>query len=782
MIATIQENSLLQFVKPGAYAGTEKNLVVKEWSKDKLKICLIYPDLYEVGIANNAIRILYYLLNKRDDVLAERAYLPYPDFMSYLQKSNIPLFSIETRHFLKDFDIIAFTLPSELCYTNILKILELAQIPLNRDAREKPLVLAGGVGALNPEVLHDFIDIFFVGEAETAIGHILEHLKANFTLPKNELLDSLKTFPFLYIPGYKETAQIVKAKDDFTIPIDYYTHYLTPRIKSVHDRGVIEIMRGCPNNCRFCLAGYFYRPVRELHPAEIIKAARALVLNNGFEEISLSSLSTVDYHCINQVLEYLNQDFKELHVSISVSSLRIDKFSIDIARRIGEVRHTGLTFAPETGSQELRYAINKWTDDSDIYSSVEYAAKSGFNKIKLYFMIGLPGETNEDLRKTADMIIQIYKILKKHTRRAELSVTISNFVPKPHTAFQFVEQDDVETLYKKQQFLLDKLKYFRKISIKFQAPEMSLIEGIISRGDKNIGRLVYTAYKNGALLDQWSDYFDFKKWRDAIKKLNINLDKYTKCNWSRDAFPWKSIDIGIPARYYAIENTLFKKRKASPGCIENCTRCEGCSPATKLRFVHDCTIDIPHIKINKTSETTKTFRLKLSKTGILRYLSHNDYFTYIKRLLRSIGIIFEFSQGFHPHAKISSGYPGILGIESICEYFDIKCFENIESIKTKFENADDEISLLKVRELKKSSSLFELCRYEAYLSNKVLKLENFEKVIEHPRGFLYIFKREDLKTIRKELLNFLINDTKLKIIRFEQYKAKEEGDVYVPIL
>lgn len=780
MIADISPHTLLRFRKPGSYVGTEKNIVIKKWKDERLKVCLVFPDLYEIGIANNAIRILYYLLNKEDDILAERVYLPYPDFAEYLSAEKQPLFSLETAHSLSDFDIIAFTLPYELCYTNILKIMDLSGITLNSDTRKTPIIMAGGSGALNPKPLSEFIDLFYIGEAEPSIVPLLKDINEMKYKGKSYILKKLAKYDFLYIPKVREEAKIKKSASYF-MPLDYYDKYLMPRLKSVHNRGVIELLRGCPNNCRFCLGGYYFRPAREASPDMVIKAARRLILQNGYEEISLTSLSTMDYHCINELLQFLNEDFSMQKISVSVSSMRADKFSVDIAKQIGQVRLTGLTFAPETGSDELRLLINKKIKNEDVYESVRSAAAAGFFKIKLYFMIGLPQESQKDMASICEMAENVNKILRAHSRRASVIITVSNFVPKAHTAFQFVKQAGVAELKEKRRFIINRLKRSRNITIRFHDAESSVIEGLISRGDERIGDLILNAYKKGAYLDQWKDSFNFSIWRSAVADLKIDVTKYLQGSWPEGGVPWRGIDIGITERYYASEEQSFKNKRYSAGCFENCSRCENCGVSAKLNFVHECKIKMPHLKWARTSEHASVFRLKISKTGVLRYLSHNDYLTSIKRYLRSAGIIFSFSNGFHPHEKISVGAPGILGIESLCEYIDITCFETRAGLLNKIKNTKDDIEVLALSQIEVKESLFKLRKYEGYLLNKKIKIDKPFDIFQIGGKFLYIFDEAVVKEVRQTFIEYLISDSSLDVIRYEQYKGSNKGK-YLSIL
>ncbi|MCJ7667286.1 MAG: TIGR03960 family B12-binding radical SAM protein, partial [Anaerolineae bacterium] len=510
---------LSQVTKPARYTGREWNSVVKDWNRVRTKVLLAYPDLYEVGMSNLGFMILYDLLNKEEDLLAERAYTPWVDMEESLRRAKIPLYSLETRHALGDFDIIGFSLSYELNYTNILTMLDLAGIPLLSCQRDEshPLIIAGGSCANNPEPLADFFDLFVIGEGEEVLLELIEAYREWGKGERDRFLHRAAQIEGIYVPSLYEVAygdgglgsprpRIPEARPVITRRIlnrlpPPPTQVIVPYVEAVHDRGMIEIMRGCTRGCRFCQAGVIYRPLRERPVEEVLVAADQLLKATGHEELSLVSLSSCDHSQIEEMVRGLVTRHAPHYVTVSLPSLRVDSFSLELATLFQGRRKTGLTFAPEAGSQRLREVINKGVTEEDILSTAERAFRAGWQRIKLYFMIGLPTESMEDVAAICDLVKRIGEIGRKiGGRRAQVSISVATFVPKPHTPFQWMALEGEARLEEKQAFLRRELKNF---PLSWSDPQVTLLEAILSRGDRRLGAVIYEAWRRGARFDAW---------------------------------------------------------------------------------------------------------------------------------------------------------------------------------------------------------------------------------------------------------------------------------------
>jgi radical SAM family uncharacterized protein len=550
----LSKDLLLSVMKPARYIGHEIGLVKKDLTRVAVKVCLCFPDTYEIGMSHLGLRVLYNILNRRRDCAAERVFCPWLDMEERLKSNQLLLSSLESGSNIKDFDILGFSLPYELNYTNVLNILSLSGIPLEKKERNEshPLVVAGGPCCLNPEPMVDFIDCFVIGEGEEVINEIIEVYKRQKNQKINNrglLLESLSRIAGVYVPSLKpgNKRKIAKrfVKDLNRLPV--IDHWIVPYIEIVHDRIGIEIMRGCPNGCCFCQARAAYHPRRFLNERTILKTVRQLYKKTGYEEISLLSLSSSDHPQLNSLVRRLSCEFRDKGVSISLPSLRAKHQLGEISKIFSTMKKTTLTFAPEAGSERLRRFIRKNIDIDELFSVVRQAYQAGYRALKLYFMIGLPTETEDDLKEIVELC-QKLALMKKEVGGppAQLKVSISNFIPKPHTPFQWEAMATPEELLVKQAFLKHLFKKFRGyIHPTFHEVKPSTLEGVLARGDSRLGAVILEAFSKGARFDAWNNCFNFSLWNDAFFKCSIDPKEYLKEKNEADVLCWDFIDTGL---------------------------------------------------------------------------------------------------------------------------------------------------------------------------------------------------------------------------------------------
>lgn len=593
--------------KPARYTGGEFGSIIKSAEETEVTIALAFPDVYEVGMSYLGFKILYHLLNKENGVAAERVYAPWIDMEAKMREHNIPLCTLETEKVLQDCDFIGFTLQYELSYTNILNMLDLGRVPLLAKERTDtdPFVIVGGPCVYNPEPLADFFDFAVIGEGEEIMIEIMDCYKAWKKAGKQGgrqgFLKEVVKISGVYVPSFYN----VEYNQDYTIAkvqplnenipaviekrvikdmntVDFPTAPIVPFGEIVHDRIMLEVFRGCSRGCRFCHAGMVYRPVRERKP-EVLKAlARQLVDNTGYNEISLVSLSTADYSCLAPMIHDLIEEFKDEKVSVSLPSLRIDSFSVDIAKEVQAVRKSGLTFAPEAGSQKMRDVINKGVTEDDLMNAVGAAFASGWSSVKLYFMIGLPGETDEDVLAIADLAKKVqYKYYEVTGKRgAKVTVSASSFVPKPYTAFQWFGQNDIETLRRKQFLLKDALKV-KNITFQYHDAKTSVIEAVFARGDRRLGKALLLAWQKGARFDGWTDCFSYDRWLEALEEAGLDKDFYAGRDRQKDEmFPWEHIQPAVARGFLWREWEKAQAQQLTHDCRRS--SCTGCGVCQKL--------------------------------------------------------------------------------------------------------------------------------------------------------------------------------------------------------
>lgn len=587
--------------KPARYIGGELNSVQKEVTEEMIRIAFAFPDVYEVGMSHLGMQILYHFFNRREDVYCERVFSPWTDMEQVMKENNIPLFSLETHTALKDFDFIAFTLQYEMSYTNILNMLELSNIPVySKDRKEDdPLIIAGGPCAYNPEPLAPFIDAFYIGEGEVSYDEIFDLYKEwkKSGKDKKSFLITLLKVPGMYVPEFyditynedgtiKERVKLHEDAPDTILKVIvnnmdqafYPETQVVPWIRAVHDRATLEMFRGCIRGCRFCQAGMIYRPVRQKNKETLLKHAKNLLGSTGYDEISLASLSTSDYTDLEAFSDELMKLCKSECVNISLPSLRVDAFSVDLMQKVQEVRKSSLTFAPEAGSQKQRDVINKNITEEEIINGCKLAFEGGWNRVKLYFMLGLPYEEDADvlgISELAEKIAMTYFGVEKEKRAPGLQLVVSTscFVPKPFTPFQWAPQDSAEMFKEKIKLLKGAIKR-KQIKYNHHDAQTSVLEAVIARGDRRVADLIYTAYKKGCTFDSWSEYFKPQAWIEAAEETNIDFAFYAHRERSYDeVLPWDHIDIGVTKAFLIKENNRAKQACTTPNCSEKCSGC-----------------------------------------------------------------------------------------------------------------------------------------------------------------------------------------------------------------
>lgn len=601
----LPDEILLNIQQPARYIGGEVNMTNKDPSKVDIRFAMCFPDVYEIGMSHLGIQILYSMFNNREDIYCERVYSPWMDLDPILRENKIPLFTLETQEPVKNFDFLGITLQYEMCYTNVLQILDLSQIPLHACDRTEdyPIVIGGGPCAYNPEPLADFFDLFYIGEGETAYFELMDRYKENKKAggTRKQFLEMAAEITGIYVPAfydvtYKEdgTIECFQPNNEHAMPVvkkqivtdmdsvGYIEKPLVPFIKVTQDRVVLEIQRGCIRGCRFCQAGCVYRPLRE-HSLEYLKHyANDMLKSTGHEEISLSSLSSSDYSQLEGLVNFLIDEFKGKGVNISLPSLRIDAFSLDVMSKVQDVKKSSLTFAPEAGSQRLRDVINKGLTEEVILKGAADAFASGWNRVKLYFMLGLPTETVEDMEGIAllsEKIAEAYYDIPKDQRNGKVQIVASSsfFVPKPFTPFQWARMCTKEEFIERANIVRGKfreMKNFKSLKYNWHEAELTVLEGVLARGDRRVGAVIEEAYRTGAIYDSWSEYFKNDVWMKAFETCGVDIGFYTTRERSPDeVFPWDFIDAGVSKEFLIREWNHAVKEEVTPNCRQRCSGC-----------------------------------------------------------------------------------------------------------------------------------------------------------------------------------------------------------------
>jgi radical SAM-linked protein len=669
--------------KPGRYIDSEINAVHKDLAKVRTKVCLFFPDAYEVGMSHLGLRILYHVLNGREDTACERVFSPWTDYEEKLRASGRTLTSLESNLPLSRFDIIGVTLQYELSYTNILVALRLSGIPVrSRDRNDShPVIVAGGPCAVNPEPLADFIDVFFIGEAEEAVHELVE-LRQEHRGRKN-YLEALAKREGFYVPALGKNPvrrRFLKSIETASWP----DRPILPLLKPVHDRVTVEVARGCIRGCRFCQAGIIYRPYRERSEETVKHLLDESLRCTGYDELSLASLSSGDYSGIQRLVPELMEKYKDERVSISLPSLRVGTLTPGMIRAIAATRKTGFTLAPEAGTERLRKVINKPVSDADLMEAGATIFRNGWNVVKLYFMIGLPTESDEDLDGIIRLCRDLLALGKQSSKRpVQLNVSVSTFVPKPHTPFQWFGQAAPEEIRRKQAYLEEGLRR-RGINFKPHNPETSLLEAAFARGDRSIGKVIEEAVDLGCRFDGWTEKFDFSKWNEAFKKCGLDLVACAGRTFAQDEeLPWEHVRTGVTKEFLGREYRRAEAAEITENCRVECERCGiGCRDGgTETLGIPESNAALADQDAGKTSAARKSspatellsrIRLKYSRTGRIRFLSHLDFMTLFQRAATRAAVPIAFSQGFNPHPRIAFGPALSVGLESDGEYLDME--------------------------------------------------------------------------------------------------------------
>lgn len=694
-----QSDALTRVARPSRYLGGELGSICKADAGIEVRMALAFPDVYEVGMSHLGFPILYHILNGLDWAAAERVYAPWADMAQWLRDHDQPLCSLESNRPLADFDVIGFTLQYELSYSNLLGMLQLAGLPLRREQRAEtaPLIVVGGPCAYNPEPLADFFDLALIGDGEEAIVELVELVRRGKQAgwSRQQLLDELTTREGFYVPARFEVSYQADGRVANIIPLrkgyekvrrrfladletaPYPTRPIIPFMQTVHNRVAMEIARGCTRGCRFCQAGYIYRPVRERSPEKIRALVAAALKNSGYEEISLLSLSTGDYSCIEPLLSCLMAEHAEDRVAVSLPSLRVGSLTEELMEEVKKVRKTGFTLAPEAGSERLRAVINKGISAADLLEATGNAYRLGWRLIKLYFMQGLPTETDEDLQALIELAAQV-KHSGKGTGGNDVNVAVSTFVPKPHTPFQWEAQIGIDETLRKQLLLRDGLKK-KKLRFKYHEAELSFLEGVFARGDRRLSQVLERAVELGCRFDGWREHFDFARWQQAFADCGIEPGWYLRARAEDEILPWEHIDCGLPKRFFWSERQKAFAGTATIDCRGG--KCHACGVCDfeQLRMRLTAAAGSPSVAAEPSTppleagEEEKTrVRLRLRKYGRARLVGHLEYLTMFQRAVRRAELPIRYSNGFHPTPKISYLEALPMGVASEAELIDLE--------------------------------------------------------------------------------------------------------------
>jgi radical SAM family uncharacterized protein len=747
------EPFLLSVERPGRYLGLERNAVKKDLTSREVTVCLAFPDTYEIGMSHTGTRILYEIVNRDPRWACERTYAPWTDFEAVLRREDVPLFSVESHAPVGDFDVLGFSLQSEMNDTNVPNMLDLAKVPVLAADRADahPIVIGGGPCVANPEPLADFFDVFLIGDAEEALPVFLEKVAATRALPRRERLLAFAACPGIYVPSLYDVAyegdrvascvpsapgvpeRVGRVWVERLTADVYPRKPLVPSVDIVQDRLGLEIMRGCTQGCRFCQAGYWYRPVRELDPADVAKATKAFIDEAGWSEVGLLSLSSADYSQIEPLVACLAPELAKTKVSISLPSLRAEAFSVALADAVSEVRKSGFTFAPETGSDRLRRVINKTFTNADMVKAADVAFGRGWDLIKVYTMIGLPTETDADLDDLVTLVKDILAQGKKHGVKAQVNVSVGCFIPKSFTPFQWFAFDGVENLQRKIAYLKDRFRSVRGARMTWHEPREAEIEALLSLGDRRMGRAILEVWKRGGRFDAWSEHFSWERWNEALEAAGVPKSRHLRTKDLKETLPWDVVDAFIRKPFLVVEWKKALKEMDTDDCKwGHCYACgvpgdgedtvladplpqgfgfgalpaasappasaslsssfaENPSPPLSLPSAYTekakgaayrmkATPDLLPLRERRSPAsgvaapvpaTARTYRLSFEKLGDARYLSHRNVMDVLERALRASRAPVRYTEGYNPHLRLSMGPALPLGHESQHELFDV---------------------------------------------------------------------------------------------------------------
>lgn len=697
------ETEILPIVeKPSRYLGTELNTVHKNLSDIDLRICLAFPDSYDIGLGNLGLQILYHILNRDPGIWAERAFAPNTDMEAQLRRRGIPFFSLESRTPLREFDAVGFTLQWELTYTNILNMLQMGGIPVLSEERgdNDPIILAGGPCVFNPEPIADFIDAFVVGDGEEVILEIAQVLREGKSRGRDWILSRLAEHKGIYVPALypmrvagngsrvmiEDGRKIVKRTVDSLDEQAFPTDYIVPYTKQIHDRVSLEVLRGCTQGCRFCQAGMVTRPVRERSLPNLDNLMKEVIRKTGYEEISLSSLSTCDYSKVKSLVHQSVSRAIGEGVSVGLPSLRLDSFSVELADMVSVMGKSGLTFAPEAATDRMRQVINKWIPDEELLGMAEEAYIRGWRHIKLYFMIGLPTEKDEDVEAIADLANRVLDVGKRIRASSKVNLGVSTFVPKPHTPFQWERQIDFDETERKQGMLRNLIN--RDVKFGRHDARESFIEGVLSRSDRRAGKLIYDAFKLGARFDGWHEHIRWDAWQEAFRRWELDPDEQLKARKLNDPLPWDHIDVLVPKSYQKEEYWRSRMLVADGDCRHQ--KCNSCGVIEEEQEL--CTTMLRKSHKGAKEEEGKEFaplvrpeeplpearvRMRFARRGPVRLISHLEMMNMFLRALRRAQIPVSFTQGFNPGPRVAFSCALPLGFATEGDYMDIVLREGV---------------------------------------------------------------------------------------------------------
>jgi len=779
---------LSQVRKPGRYCGGEFNMIKKDHNKVDVKICLIYPDIYDIGMSFYGYQLLYHLVNAKKSFVAERSYSPWFDMEELMRLENLPLFSLETLTPLSEFDLLGFTLQYEMTYTNILNILDLSKIPIFSKNRgeEDPIIIAGGSGSVNPEPIRDFIDIFVIGDGEEIIIQLMEKIKKykQQNYKRDDILRHLSSpKDGIYVPKYFQKNEYVIANKIKSLSKENYSiKPLVPIKEIVQDRLSLEVQRGCTAGCRFCQAGMIYRPIRERPYSELAKYTKDALKNTGYETVSLLSLSTTNYTGLRPYFSLTKKYFNDNNISVSLPSLRLDSFNSKIVDDINNQKKSGITFAPEAGTQRLRDVINKNITEEDLFSSVKVALENNYKTLKFYFMIGLPTETDEDIAGIVDLIKRISTMSKSYGR-IRINVSISTFIPKPLTPFQWEKQLLPEETDRIIHYLRNELKN-TKVKLMTNDPYESLIESVVSRGDDKLNLVIYDVWENGGKFDAWSEKFDKDLWLNALKKYDIDPLKYTSEKNINDPLPWDFIDFGIKRDFLIEEREKAFKLESTIDCRDGCYFCGVCNKDLKMlqnnKNIHnDEEVDESKLKLeieeeNKLKDAEEWIvRMKFAKAGLIKYITHHDLFRIFQRSINMLNLPIKYSQGFNRRPKISFGFPIPMSYAAFEEYVDMIFLRSISDIKSQFNKVLPEgLKIISQAQIERKTPSIMIDTKEIIYKVKFYSDIDTDKI---KNKYFDLRKNDNLKIKRK-------NKKKVKEINLREFiKDLEFGENYIII-
>ena len=807
--------NLSSFQRPSRYINSEINSIHKEAS---VKVALAFPDVYEIGMSHLGLKILYRIINDIPFASAERVFSPWLDLEAEMKAKGIPLSSLESNRPIKDFDILGFSLQYELLYTTVLNMLYLGGIPLRAEERNNssfthyPIVIAGGPCTVNPAPMSPFIDAFLVGDGEDAVREIIGAVyrwKKDGDGKKESILGALSDIEGMCVPsvhniskeGYRGVKEgrggikrrFIKSLDD----VPYPDNPIVPYTSIVHDRVNIEVSRGCSRGCRFCQAGIIYRPVRERSPEKVVEIAEKSLENTGYEEVSFTSLSAGDYSSLLEVVREFNKRFSRDKIALSLPSLRVASINCDLLREIRSVRKTGFTIAPEAGSERLRRVINKDFSEDEYEKALKTLFEEGWHNLKLYFMIGLPTERDEDIEAICKTAVKALKIAKQYTKRfVNINVGISSFVPKSHTPFQWYNQSPLDELKNKKDYIKDVLTE-KGFNVKAHNVEMSLLEAAFSRGDENLALLIEKSWALGCRLDGWSDIFDFKKWERAMDFTGIDAADFARKTYGEsDKFPWENIDVGVTKEFLWKEKQEAIEGNITHDCRKICQICGlGCGYSNKSHVAgRNSELQTPNSNLPIppfNSPLTKggyrgvkvgygggikrfkpvRIRVQFSKTDRLRFLSHLELIAVLHRAIRRAGFPIVYSEGYHPSPKMSFGPPLGVGVNGLSEYFDMEVVPPFDIVMNRGKLNKILPKGIYVKDMvvipskaKSLSSFIE--RYEYEIKSKDLSLTHInsflaKKEVDIERGKYTINLRtmvEEARQIAEDIIHLVVVD------------------------